>query len=181
VSSDDDSFTFVPAPGTGPRRVSLIIGLPVVLGFAVIGSILGFALPMRSLLPGLHVPEPPPELSLASVRLVEDPLAGGRKSLSPDASGRPAQPAAATPPPAVALGTGSLDRPLLPGVTESAALTAPAGPEVSRPEVGERIVNRNHRAAARSKKLRRAMARRGARPWKPQTSELEYFFGVPKK
>lgn len=182
VSSDDHSFTFTPAAGSGRRRVSLRIGLLVVLGCAATGSLLGVVLPLRSLFPDAHVAEPPPELSLSSVRLIDEPPASPQKPQATDTPDMPAKPAAAgAQQPAAALGTGSLDRPLSPGTSERTARTSSEEPEVSIPEAGERILNRNHRAAARSKKLRRAMARRVARPWKPQTSELEYFFGVPKK
>jgi hypothetical protein len=162
--------------------VPLRIGLAVILGCAAIGSVLGVALPLHSLFPDTHVAEPPPELSLSSIRLVDEAPANPQKTQSIDMPVQPEKPAeAGAQQPAVALGTGSLDRPLLPGGVERTARTSSEEPEVSRPEAGERILNRNHRAAARSKKLRRVMARRVARPWKPQTSELEYFFGVPKK
>jgi len=181
VSRDDHSFTFTPAAGTHRRRVSLLIGLPVVLGCAAIGYVLGFALPLRLLFADTQIAEPPPELSLSSIRLVDEVPAIAPKAPSADLPIRPEKPAAVGThqQPAAVVGTGSVDRPLSPGGLERTARTS-TEPEVSRPEASERILNRNHRAAARSKKLRHLMARRVARPWKPKTSELESFFGVPK-
>ena len=167
VSRDDHSFTFTPAAGTHRRHVSLLIGLPVVLGCAAIGYVLGFALPLRLLFADTQIAEPPPELSLSSIRLVDEVPAIAPKAPSADLPTRPEKPAA----------VGTHQQPA--AVVGTAARTS-TEPEVSRPEASERILNRNHRAAARSKKLRHLMARRVARPWKPKTSELESFFGVPK-
>jgi hypothetical protein len=192
VSNDQDNFTFVPAAGAGPRRVSVRVALPVILGCAVIGSVLGVTLPLRSLFPGEHVPEQPAELSLASLRLVENPPTAGQKIPSLDPARQAEQPEmlgtqsvlSPTPisaAPTVALSTGSMVRPLSPGVSDRAALTSPEGQQVSPPESAERLTGPNHRVA-RAKRLRRVMSQR-ARVWKPQTSELEYLFGplLPKK
>jgi hypothetical protein len=187
VGNDQDHFTFVPAGGR-PRRVSVFVCLPVILGCAVLGSILGVTHPLRSIFTGEHRAEQPADPSLASIVLIENAPAAGPNSSSagspvqaerPESVGAHSVSTHAQSPttPAVALvSTGSVDRPSSPGVSENTALIAPEGPQASTTRLTgqSRIV--------RAKKLRRTLGRR-ARSSKPKTSELELLFApmFPKK
>jgi hypothetical protein len=185
VSNDPNSFTRSLAIGS--RRVSGFVTLPVIVMCAVVGSILGVTHPLSSVLPGEPRGELSSDLSLASIKLVDDSLLGGQQtppavspvqpepaiSLSQSESPAAANAAAPSlaPAPAIVVSTGSVDRSLPSGASESAALTAPEVPQVAAPDTA-RPAAQNHRAA-RAKRLRRVIWRRV--PGK-QTSELELLF-----
>jgi hypothetical protein len=187
VSDDPNSFPHPPAIGS--RRVSVLVGLPVILGCAVLGSIMGVTHPLRSIFSSEQRDEKPADLTLASVRLVEDAPVAGQQKPTPDLPARPevvaassvASRAQSTPSSAVtSVRTGAVDRSPLPGASEKTALIAPEAEQVARPEPAARPAGKSHRAA-RVKRLKRVMSRRT--PPKPKTSELELLFSpiFPKK
>lgn len=179
VSDDPNSFTHPLAIGS--RRVSVFVALPVILGCALLGSVMGVTLPLRWIFSSEHRDEKPADLTLASVRLVEDAPVAGQQMLTPDLPAQPEQPevvaasgvasrAQSMPSSAVtSVSTGSVDRSPPPAAGEKAALTAPDGAESPT-----RLTSQNHRIA-RAKRQRRMVWRR-ARSSKPQTSGLELFF-----
>ena len=183
VSDDPNSFTHPSAIGS--RRVSVFVALPVILGCAVLGSIMGVTHPLRSIFSSEHRDEKPADLTLASVRLAEDAPVAGQQMPTPDLPAQPevvaassvASRAQSTPSLAVtSVSTGSVDRSPPPAASEKAALTAP-----DHAESPTRLTGQNHRIA-RAKRQRRMVWRR-ARSSKPQTSELELLFApmFPKK
>jgi hypothetical protein len=186
VSDDPNNFT--QPPENGSRRVSVLIALPVVLGCAVLGSIFGVTLPLRSILPSEH--REPDDLTLAQVRLMDDSPAASQPRPATDlpapleavvassvaSQGRSSPSSAVT-----SVRTGSVDRLSSPGARENAALVVPAQSDVARAESPSRATGHSQRIA-RAKRLRRVLWRR-ARSSKPQTSELEFLFApiFPKK
>lgn len=181
VGNDQTKFTFLPAVGS--RRVSVFVCLPVILGCAALGSVLGVTHPLPSI-----VSKRPAELSLASITPIESVPDAGQKLPSAEVPARPQQPEAvatedvapraaspaASPaiPAAAIVSTGSVARPQSPGVSERAALTVAEDPPGAHSEAAPRLTGQNHRAA-RVKRLRRVVYRRAR---KPKTSELEQLF-----
>jgi hypothetical protein len=180
VSDEDNSLAR--RPTFGSRRVSVLVGLPVVTGCAVFGSIIGTTLPLGSMFPAAQHSGEPGDLRLASVKLVEAPsgaaqqLSTPQAGLPPDASqtvagSRLAVPAPTSAPTSVlAVRTGSVDRPLSPG----ASLDGAQGdrPEAVHPDGAARAMGQGHRQA-RAKRLRRLLARQ-ARP-KSAAAQVDAF------
>jgi hypothetical protein len=170
VSDGPNSFTHPPAVGS--RRVSVTVVLPVILGCAVLGSIMGVTHPLRGIFSGAQKPA---DRALASVRMVEDAPVAGQQRPTPDlpaqleavAAGSVASRSQSTPLPAVtALNTGSVNRSPPPGASENAALT------VSDQASPARITGQSR--IARAKRLRRFLGRRVRS--KPPGSEIGGFF-----
>jgi hypothetical protein len=181
VSDDLDTLTHPPT-SVGSRRVSAFIGLPVILGCALVGAIVGVTHPLSSIFASGPPGEQRGDLRLATVRLVEPhPTAIQQRS----AADVPDEPAAVTaayvasqslrsaPTAVVSVSTGSVERSSSAGTSEDGA--APATTDRSEVSHSEptRLTGQNHRAA-RAKRLRRVLWRQ-ARIGKPK-SEFEYLF-----
>jgi hypothetical protein len=175
VSGDEDSL--IEPKVANSRRVSARVAIPVVLGCAVLGSIIGVAHPLGPPTPNPHSVEESGGLRLASARLVEEAPAAVQPKPSTDL---PAQPDAghaapesqAVAPPAIAsVSTGSVDRSSSPGASESRVLDA--SQRAARSERTARLLSRS-RQIARAKRLRRILWRRPRS--KPPGSDVDAFF-----
>ena len=183
VSDDPNSFTHPPA--TGSRRVSVLVALPVILGCAVVGSIAGVVHPLHSIFSDERRGEEIADLTLASVKPVENAPTAEQQRPSTDLPAQQEQPelvaassvASQTQSRAssavASVSTGSVDRSPSPGPSENAALIAPDRPDVAHSESRARMIGHNHRIA-RAKRLRRVLWRRHRS--KPPGSEVEVFF-----
>src|SRR4051812_11797003 len=80
VSDDQDADAAIDPPTGGSRRVSVFVALPVILGCAVFGSIVGVTHPLRSFFPGESRGGEVADLRLASLKLVETPPVEPRKA-----------------------------------------------------------------------------------------------------
>ena len=184
VSDDPDSDSHLPT--AGPRRVSVLVALPVILGCAVVGSIVGITHPLRSFFPGEPRSGELPDLSLSSLKLVETPPAEAqqRPATEKPPATAPEQPEAVTAAsvasqaqsPAssavVSVSTGSLER-SPPPVSEDAAPTATDRPDAARTETPDRVTAQGH-PMARAKRLKRVLWRRTRA--KPPASAIDGFF-----
>ena len=198
VSDDQDADAAIDPPTGGSRRVSVFVALPVILGCAVFGSIIGVTHPLRSFFPGESRGGEVADLRLASLKLVETPPVEPRKAPEnqkeadkatdkPIPGERPVQ--SEQPPPIVAasvashaqspapsavvsVGTGSVDRAPSPP-SEDATPVVADNPEVARSGSPSRASGHNLRMA-RAKRLRRVLWRRTR--VRPPGSEVDAFF-----
>jgi hypothetical protein len=179
----DENNSLARRPTIGSRRVSVLVGVPVVAGCAVLGSIIGTTHPLQSMFPPARRAGELSDLSLASVKLVDAPA---------EAPAAPSEPHRALPGPAhaatgpqdakrapaslpslvPAVSTGSVDRPLSPGRSGDVAATQGDRPDLVPAEGTPRATNPSHQQA-RAKRLRRMLGRH-ARP-KPAGAQVDAF------
>ena len=175
--------------------MSVFVALPVILGCAVFGSIIGVTHPLRSFFPGVSRGGEVADLRLASLRLVETPSVEPRKAPETQkeadrATDKPIpveQPAQSEqPPPMVAASVASHAQSPAPSAVVSVNTTsvdrAPSPPsedvaagrtEDARSDSPSRASGHNHRVA-RAKRLRRVLWRRTRA--KPPGSGVDAFF-----
>jgi hypothetical protein len=157
-------------PTIGSRRVSVFVAVPVIVGCAVLGSVIGTTHPLQSMLPVGRPGGERSDLRLSSVRLVEpsaealEPPSGPHGPAPPGpvsvagsehAARAPMSPSMS--PAVVAVSTGSVDRALAAGGSRDAAATQGNRPELATPE-SPRTTSQSHRQA-RAKRLRRMLGR----------------------
>jgi hypothetical protein len=177
VSDDEDSPTQPPAVGS--RRVSARLAVSVVVGCAVLGSIIGVLRPLRPNLPSAHKVEKTANLTLASAKLVEStagaaqsrPSTGQPKSVA--AGNAAIEPQALAPAPVASVSTGSVDRSPPPGASERAVLIASDRQGADRSEPTTTLTGRSHQIA-RAKRLKRILWRRVRS--KPLGMNIDAFF-----
>jgi len=161
VSDEDNSLAH--RPTIGSRRVSALVAVPVVIGCAVLGSVIGTMHPLQSMFRAARGGGEVSDLRLASVKLVEPPSGPqGALPLGPTpavtGSDDTAQAPTRAPSSVRAVSTRSVDRPLSPGGSGDVAATQRDRPELVPPEGAPRATNQSHRQA-RAKRLRRMLGR----------------------
>jgi hypothetical protein len=164
VSDEDNSL--VRRPTFGSRRVPVLVGAPVIVGCALLGSIIGITHPLRSTVPDAQRREPSdlpvavdkPEKA-AQVAETEAVLRSGQaKNGSPGSD--VALPTPTAPPSAVvAVDTGVVERPPAPIASEDIHSTHGDRPELAPSEGATRSASPSHRQA-HAKRLRRILWRR---------------------
>jgi len=163
VSDEDNNFAR--RPTIGSRRVSVFVAVPVVVGCAVLGSIIGTTHPLQSMFPAARRGGELSDLSLASVK----PVDAAAEAVEPPSEPHGAQPSgpkgaarapASLPPLVPAMSTGSVDRPLSPGGSGDVAATQGDRRELV-PAEGTPLTTNPSRHQARAKRLRRMLWRRG--------------------
>ena len=175
MSNEDNSLAH--RPTLGSRRVSVLVAVPVVVGCAVLGSVIGTTHPLQSMFPAARRGGEVSDLRLASVELVEPP--SGPQGAQPPGPTRAvtgsndtAQAPTSAPSSVRAVSTGSVDRPLAPGGSGDVAATQRDRPELVPPAGTPRATNQSHRQA-RAKRLRRMLGRH-TRP-KPAGAQVGAF------
>jgi hypothetical protein len=152
----------------GSRRVSVLVGLPVIIGCGVLGSVIGITHPLQSI---VGEAEPGPELSdlrLTSAKLVDGPSRTAQQPAGPhaaseapevvtglDVAGRTTTNASSS---VLPVSTGSVDRALPPSGSLDVAATQGERPELVHPEGTPRDAGHSYRQA-RAKRLRRILGR----------------------
>ena len=171
--SDEDN-NFAHRPTIGSRRVSVLVAVPVVVGCAVLGSVIGTTHPLKSMFPAARRGGELSDLRLASVKLVEAPAeavkppSGPHGALPPgpahavtgseDAPHAPTSAASSV----LAVNTGSVDRSLSPGGSGDVA-AAQRDPQRDRLDLvateGTPPATNQSPRQARAKRLRRILGR----------------------
>ena len=171
--SDEDN-NFAHRPTIGSRRVSVLVAVPVVVGCAVLGSVIGTTHPLKSMFPAARRGGELSDLRLASVKLVEapaeavEPPSGPHGGLPPgpahavtgaeDAPHAPTSAASLV----LAVNRGSVDRPLSPGGSGDVA-AAQRDPQRDRLDLvateGTPPATNQSPRQARAKRLRRILGR----------------------
>jgi hypothetical protein len=164
--------------------VSVLVVVPVVVGCAVVGSVIGITHPLQSILPAAQRSGELSDQRLASAKLVEAPseaalqppgsytaLPSGPPHVGTGPEGAARAPASA-PSSVLAVSTRSVDRPLSPGASLDVAATQGDRPELVQTEGAPRATGQSHRQA-RAKRLRRMLGR-PARP-KPAGTQVDAF------
>ena len=162
----------------------MFVVVPVVVGCAALGSVIGTTHPLQSMFRAAQRDGELSDLRLASVKLVEAPSEAVVPPPGPHAAMPSGPPQAITgldgaarsptsaPSSGLAVTTGSLDRPLTPGGTGDVAAPQRDRPELVPPEGAARATGQTHRQA-RAKRLRRILARH-TRP-KPPGAQVDAF------
>jgi hypothetical protein len=171
----DEHNSLARQPTIGSRRVSVFVAVPVVIGCAVLGSVIGTTHPLQSMFSATRPGGELSDLRLSSVRSVEPPAVAPEPSRGPssgphgavpavppgpavtgpqDAARVPARPATSV----VTVSTGSVDRPLPAGGSGDVPATQGNPTELVPPEGASRATTQGHRQA-RAKRLRRMLGR----------------------
>jgi hypothetical protein len=187
----DENNSLARRPTVGSRRVPVLVAAPVVVGCALLGSLIGTTHPLGSMFPVARGDGELGDLRLTSIKVVETP---------PEAVGPTSRPQGTLPPgPAqnvmgsedashapgsapssvLAASTETVDRPLSPGASGDAAATQRDRPELVPSEGAPRAMTQNHRQA-RAKRLKRMLGRH-TRP-KPPGAQVNAFISsiLPK-
>jgi hypothetical protein len=144
VSDEDNSFAR--RPTIGSRRVSMLVGVPVVVGCAVLGSVIGVTYPLQSMFPVARQSGELSDLSLSSAKLVETPSEAAQPPSAPSS--------------VLDVRTGSVDRPLSSGGGADVAATQGDPPDLAPPQGAPRARGQNQsHSQARARRLRRTLAR----------------------
>jgi len=165
VSDEDNSL--IGRPTFGSRRVSVLVGAPVIVGCALLGSIIGVTHPLRSTVPDaqrrapadLPVTVDEPEKA-AQVPETEAVLRSEQAQKTGSTGSDVALPTrTAAPSAVVAVRTGVVERPPAPAASEDIHSTHGDQPELAPSEGATRSASPGHRQA-RAKRLRRILWRR---------------------
>ena len=187
----DKNNSIARRPTVGSRRVSVLVAAPVVVGCALLGSLIGTTHPLQSMFPTARGGGELGDLRLASIKLVEappeavGPPSGPHGVLPPgpaqsvSGSEEAANAPASAPSSVLAVSTESVDRPLSPGGSGDVAATQRDRPELVSPEGAPRAMTQSHRQA-RAKRLKRMLGRH-TRP-KPPGAQVDAFISsiLPK-
>ena len=181
MSNDADIIS--EPPPAGSRRVSIRVAIPVVLGCAVLGSVIGVLQPPSAIFASALGDREPVTLSLGSAKLVDHTPASAQPGASIGAPDQPdaiaADHVASEPPPMVpsavaSLSTGAVDRSTSQGAGANATLDTSDRKDATRLESPGHSVSRVHQIA-RAKRLRRVLWRR-VRYYKVPGSGVDKFF-----
>ena len=164
--SDEDN-SLIRRPTFGSRRVSVLVAAPVIVGCALLGSIIGVTHPLRSTVPDAQRREPS-DLPVA----VDEPEKAAQvreteavsRSKQVQKTGSPGSDVAlptrtATPSAVVAVSTGGVERPPTPAASKDIHSTPGDRPEIAPSEGATRSASPSHRHA-HAKRLRRILWRR---------------------